>query len=349
MKNKKVGFSGEGKVVIFENEIADPGDNQIQIEMRCSQISPGTELVGLSGKRKNPDPKAATVFPGYSIAGIAVKCGKNTPFKTGDRVMAMGGGQAEHALYCNVSQNLCMKMPDTISFEQGSYVALALTSLQAVRRLDFRLGEMHIVAGLGLVGQLCAQFLTAGGAKAIGLDVSPLRTRLAEENGIFLTVADLGEETKKRIHTASYGDGVDGGILCFGGDGTQTLKDIYKLMVTPPDTHTIGAIVVVGGCIINIQLAAALGNIDIRSSARTGPGYKDDIWEKGAAYPRGWVRWDTQRNMQYFGYLLEKKLMNLDNLTTHRYDLEKAPEVYEKLLAGAEKEMLGVLFTANPK
>ena len=65
-----------------------------------------------------------------------------------------------------------------------------------------------------------------------------------------------------------------------------------------PDGHRWGRVVVVGGATITVGLAASLGNVDIRSSARTGPGYHDEAWEHGSEYPGVIVKWSTRRNLE---------------------------------------------------
>jgi len=347
MLNKNIAIDGYGRAFIEENDLPEPGTNQVQVRMARTQISVGTEMTGVMNRIKKPKPEGKPYRLGYSIAGTVEKVGaKVTGFAPGDRVMAMGGGQANHALHCNVNQNLVIKIPDSISFEEGAYVALAITSMQAVRRLDPEFGQTYIIAGLGLVGQMAAQQLAFAGCNTVGLDIDPFRIDLAVRNGLDLSVTSLTDDSaKEQVMALTENDGVDGGIICFGGDGTPTLKGIYELMMTPPDTHRVGPIVVVGGCTFNdLMLAAALGNIDIRSAARTGPGYKDETWEQGQAYPTGWVRWDTQRQMRLFRDLLIKKRMDVASLSTHTFKLTEAPSVYQALADGTLKNTLGLFF-----
>ena len=56
--------------------------------------------------------------------------------------------------------------------------------------------------------------------------------------------------------------------------------------------------VLVGGATVEHSFGAALGNLDIRSAARTGPGYHDKEWEHGASYPKVFVPWTTKRNLE---------------------------------------------------
>lgn len=52
-----------------------------------------------------------------------------------------------------------------------------------MRQGESRLGEVALVVGLGLIGQLVAQLLTASGVRVIGADPDPARCELAERLG----------------------------------------------------------------------------------------------------------------------------------------------------------------------
>ena len=87
----------------------------------------------------------------------------------------MGGGMAYHADYAVVPQNLCTPIPTGVSFDHAASVHLAATALNVIRRTVPLFGENGIVAGLGIVGQLCCQLFQASGCHAMGMD--PLQGR----------------------------------------------------------------------------------------------------------------------------------------------------------------------------
>src|SRR5216117_1682209 len=61
-----------------------------------------------------------TTTLGYSAAGIVAAVGEGvTGFAAGDRVACAGAGYASHAEMISVPQNLCVKLPDTITFDEG--------------------------------------------------------------------------------------------------------------------------------------------------------------------------------------------------------------------------------------
>ena len=135
---------------------------------------------------------------------------------------------------------------------------------------------------------------------------------------------------------------MDCGIIAFGGDGTEAFKMIRQMLKCAPDTHKMGRIVIVGGAHISHAFAAGLGNVDVRSSARPGPGYHDEEYERGKDYPPVFVEWTTKRNLEEsLRYVAEGKL-KVKPLITHEYPLDKAGEACEKLIQ-TPNEALGVV------
>ena len=55
--------------------------------------------------------------------------------------------------------------------------------MQGVRQGEPQLGEVALVIGLGLIGQLVVQLLTAAGVRVVGADPDPTRCELAERLG----------------------------------------------------------------------------------------------------------------------------------------------------------------------
>jgi len=84
----------------------------------------------------------------------------------------------------------------------------------------------------------------------------------------------------------------------------------------------------VGGLKTNCQWGAGLGNLDLLCSARSGPGYHDDAWERGdVEYPRVFMRWTTRTNMELALRLMAEGKLDVNALTTHKVPLEDIDEV----------------------
>ncbi len=303
----------------------------VLVKTYASLISPGTELSGAKAARREgrSEPGKARPF-GYQNSGEVIGVGDGVvEFKVGDRVSCMGAGYAQHANYVVVPQRLCCKMPDELSWEEGAYVHLGVTALQAIRRTAPEIGENLLVVGMGLVGQLSGRLAQLSGNFVMGWDLCDFRLKTATDWGIdgVLNTGSV-EDPVPACKEFTRGFGFDSAIMAFGGDGTKSLQSVVKVMKLSPDTHRMGRITLVGGLTTMCGWGAGLGNLDLRCSARTGPGYHDDAWELGQAdYPPVFVRWDTRSNMQLVMRFIAEGKLTVENLTTHRVPLRDIDQV----------------------
>jgi len=67
---------------------------------------------------------------GYSCAGVVIEIGEGvTGFAVGDRVACAGQNYASHAEVVFVPQNLCVKVPAAVSFDDAAYVTVGAIAL----------------------------------------------------------------------------------------------------------------------------------------------------------------------------------------------------------------------------
>src|SRR5678815_6014600 len=119
------------------------------------------------------DKMEASTTLGYSAAGVVTAVAEDvTEFQVGDRVACAGVGFASHAEVLSVPKNLCVHLPERVSFDGGAYGTLGAIALQGVRLAEPTLGESVVVIGLGLLGQLVVQLLKANGCRVLGLDLA---------------------------------------------------------------------------------------------------------------------------------------------------------------------------------
>jgi threonine dehydrogenase-like Zn-dependent dehydrogenase len=318
-----------GRALVITQPMPPLRRGTVRVKVHASLISPGTELSGVAKARLSSAaaPEAPKPF-GYQNAGVILECGPGAEeFKPGDRVACMGAGYAQHADFAVVPINLCARLPDNVTFEEGAFAHLAMTALHAVRRGEPQLGEYLLVVGLGLVGQLSARIGQLAGMYVMGWDKLPFRCEIARRWGIdAATVAGSEDETRAAAEF-TRGSGFDMAVMAIGGDGTQALQSVTKVMKRSPDTHAMGRICLVGALSTLCHWGAGLGNLDLRCCARTGPGYHDETWEHGeAAYPAVFMRWTTRSNMEYVLRLISEGKLNVRALVTHRFPLARIAE-----------------------
>src|SRR6185437_11626138 len=150
---------------------------------------------------------------GYSAAGTIAAVGEGvTELRVGDRVACAGVGYASHAEVLSVPKNLCVRIPDDVSFEHAAFGTVGAIALQGVRLAEPTLGESVAVIGLGLIGQLAVQLLTANGCRVFGIDLDQQKIELAKQLG-----ADDGcnsdEGAKARVLAWSRGRGADAVLI----------------------------------------------------------------------------------------------------------------------------------------
>lgn len=342
---KVAALDENGYVSVIEEPMPTPREGEILIKVGASLVSPGTELGGARAKRLSGSQPGGRKRPfGYTNAGEVIALGEGVDrYELGQRVACMGGGYAQHATHARVPINMSVPMPEGISYQEAAFNHLVATALNAVQRGRIRVCENVVIMGLGLVGQLSAQIAKIAGAHVMAVDRLPMRLERALGNGADRVVNALDEDPVAAAKEFTRGYGMDCGIICFGGDGSDAFEQIYQMLKRAPDTHRMGRITIVGGAIIKHGFAASLGNVDVISAARTGPGYHDEAYERGTDYPPVFVQWDTQRNLEESLRFVQEGKLNVQSLITHECSLDDAGEGCDKLILTPE-EALGVVF-----
>lgn len=342
---KVVVMDSNGKIWTEEQPTPELEPGQLLVEVGASMVSPGSGLGGVKSRRANPQSNPTKRPFGYTNAGVVIDTkGDCDEFSVGDRVSGMGGGYALHATHACIPHNLCAKIPENVSDAEAASNHLAATALHAVQRGRIKIGENVVVAGLGLVGQLSCQIAQIAGAYVMGMDRFPRRVEMAQEAGVNLPIQLTNTDPIPIAEEFTGGYGMDCGIIAFGGDGTEAFRQIRGMLKTAPDTHKMGRIVIVGGATVTHGYAAGLGNVDVISAARTGPGYHDEAYEHGADYPPVFVHWPTQRNLELVLRFMSEGKLKVKPLITDTVPIDQAADACEKLIQTPD-EALGVVFS----
>ncbi len=333
---------GDGSLTVGEQPLPEMGPKEILMKTAVSLISAGTETAGIKHLRAHPR-EAEPHVTGYSTAGTVIAVGSEvTEFAVGDRIIGMAGECYHHCDLLVGHPQVAAHIPEGMPFDEAVMVCLAATSLQAVRRLDPKLGELIAVVGQGLVGQFANQLLALSGARVAAVDLDERRLQVAAQLGAEITINSAQQDMAAALLEWSEGAGIDGSLVAYGGDGTQVLPALSAATLKAPDGHQVGRIVIVGGIHAQLSFPTAYGNLDIRPSSRTGPGYHDLAYHMGQDYPRAYVRWTTRRNMEELLRLIHIGAFRVRELITHRFPFERAADAYEAIISGQE-HTLGVL------
>jgi threonine dehydrogenase-like Zn-dependent dehydrogenase len=230
-----------------------------------------------------------------------------------------------------VPVNLLAPLPDTVSYDDAAYTCLAATALQSVRRTVPQLGEYGAVLGLGIVGNLAAQLYQLSGARIIGWEKQNNRIKTATQCGI-RTVCNVDSADPVDATRAFAPRGLDFANIAFGGEADHAFEQVMACMKVSADTHAMGRVILVGGCRVSLGGGAHSGNVDVRASSRTGPGYKDAAYEHGRDYPAAFVPFTTRQNMTELLQLMSEDRLRVSPMTSHSIDLADLPGLINDLL-----------------
>src|SRR5438045_7599545 len=186
MKRKSILFTGKDQVQVTEEEpLPPPGPGDIQVQTTRTLISTGTEGIVL-GRKFSPgthfDAWVKYPFrPGYSQVGRVSAVGDGVAeFKVGDRVAT----RAPHTSVGQVKAIHAVRIPDGVSDDDATWTALGKIAQIGVRAAEHRMGDTVAIIGLGLVGQLVAQYVRLMGAGGINaIEPATLRLEVAKGHG----------------------------------------------------------------------------------------------------------------------------------------------------------------------
>ena len=281
---------------------------------------------------------------GYSSAGVVMAVGKNVAdINVGDRVACAGGGKANHAEVVAVPRNLVAKIPEGVSFEEGSFTTLGAIAMHGIRRAGRQFGETIAILGVGLLGQLAVQIAKAAGYKVIAIDKDSERIELAKKMGADLGLIVGKDDIEKRALYDTNGIGADAVVIYAATPGSEPTNLAMRL------ARKKGRIVVVGDVGMNLERSVLYEKeLDFLMSTSYGPGRYDPLYEeKGIDYPIKYVRWTENRNMQAFLDLLKNMKVNVKPLISAIFPVEKAKEAYELIVKDVKKP-LGVVLKYDP-
>jgi predicted dehydrogenase/threonine dehydrogenase-like Zn-dependent dehydrogenase len=277
---------------------------------------------------------------GYSLCGVVEQVGAGIDdVKVGDLVACAGNEHALHAELNWVPKNLYAPVPDGLASRHAAFGTVGSIAMQGVRQGEPQLGEVALVIGLGLIGQLVVQLLAASGVRVVGADPDPVRCELAERLGAAACGDPASAAVERAVAELTDGLGVDQVYLAAGGGSNQPVELAARLC------RDRGRVVDIGKCRLDLPWNAYYEKeLDVRFSRSYGPGRYDPEYElQGRDYPIGYVRWTERRNLACFLDLLARGSVDVEPLVSHIADFEDAVETYQRLKDG-DLKAVAVLF-----
>jgi predicted dehydrogenase/threonine dehydrogenase-like Zn-dependent dehydrogenase len=359
-----------GELQLLEVPAPAVGPGQVLVQNHFSVVSPGTEKIAMDfakksllGKaRSRPDlvsqvlrkirqegplPTYRTVVNrldspqplGYSCAGVVMGVGEGvSDFIVGDRVACAGAGYANHAEWVSVPENLVARVPDGLDLDRAAFATLGAIALQGIRVAGPALGEVAVVVGLGLIGQIAVQLLVSNGCRVLGIDIDERRIKQALEQG-----AEWGAQPDGL--PPGWKDEATGG---YGADFvlvTASANDSAPIQLSAELCRPKGRVVVVGAMPLELDRRTFYEKeLELRLSMSYGPGRYDRRYEElGLDYPLPYVRWTENRNLQAVLALAHREAIHMDKLDAEIVDFSESETAYAQLAKG-ERRSLAVIF-----
>ncbi len=324
----------EGASIHDEGILKEVAHNPSQINKvweGMKAMGPGPTISEVRAKFK----EYATL--GYAGAGIVVDSHPTvSSVSIGDRV-AYGGEGTGHGETILASENLVVKVPENVPFQQACFTTLGSIALNSIRISEVGVGDVVAVIGLGLVGQLVIQLAKLQGARTIGIDLRPDRVELARKLGADLAL-DGSVSIADEIKAYTNGLGVDCAIIAAASKSSAPCRMALEMC------RDRGSIVIVGAVELSFPWHEMyMKEIRLLMSRAYGPGsYDTDYEERGHDYPIAYVRWTEKRNMEEFLRLVSEERVDLQSLISHEFGLEDAPRAYH-VVKDPDSKSLGVL------
>ncbi len=358
----------DGKTEVVEAPVPNPKPGFVLVKTAASLVSVGTErsLVEFAQKslvakaQSRPDlmrqvmdkakregliPTIEAAFNrldqplalGYSMSGTILEIGEGVKnFKVGQRVVC-AGGNARHAEYVCVEENLVASLPDSVNDEVGAFSTLGAIAMHGFRLAQPQLGETVAVVGLGLLGLVTVAVAKAAGCRVIGIDLDPRRVALAKELG---AESVIREDAETSVMAFTQYKGADIVLICAASSSNDPLELAGNV------ARDRGRVVAVG--MVGMDLPHRIffqKELDFKVSRSYGPGRYDPIYEEGGIdYPISYVRWTAGRNLGAFANLMDEGL-DISPLITHRFPIKDAADAYQMITSETDELYLGVLLT----
>lgn len=313
MKSRALFFTGPRSIEVRSIELAPPCDDQVLVETEVSAVSAGTELLLYRGQlapgtildETLPALEGGFRYPlryGYASVGRVARCGPTAPADLeGRRVFAF----EPHGSHFLARADSLYFLPDTISSEAGSFLPTVETALSFVQDAGPLAGERVLVVGQGVVGLVTTALLARFPlTRLVTVDRFPERRRLSTRLGAGASSSPEELEEKDFDLSLEVSGAPEALNLALGATGTE------------------GRVVVgswYGEKRAEIDLGTHFhrGRLTLSSSqvSRIGPALAG--------------RWSKKRRLQTALDFLTT--LPMEDLVTHRFELERAPEAYRLL------------------
>lgn len=225
---------GDEKVKTIELPDPVPHENLVVVKIEASAIC-SSEMKAYRSDKEGDDNE------GHEPTGIVWKTSGAKRVSEGDRVMLYAGSHCGRCIFCRrgdwhlcispspirspgahsqyvlLDENLCLPLPDDVSFESGTLLGDAIgTPYRAAKRIGVSCENHVLVVGQGPVGLGATFVCKLLGARVLALEISRYRSKLALKMGADVILDPHSDDVQREILERTNGVGMDIAIECSG-------------------------------------------------------------------------------------------------------------------------------------
>ena len=204
-----------------EADVPQPAAGEVQVRHRAVGLN-YIDTYHRSGLYPLPLPSGL----GQEAAGVVEAVGEGViEFQPGDRVAYAGGPLGAYSELRNIDAQQLVKLPDSLSFEQGAALMMQGLTAQYLLRRTYRVqpGDTILIhAAAGGVGLIVCQWAKALGATVIGTVSSDEKAELARRHGCDHAIVSTREKVSERVRVLTGGVGVN---VVYDSIGKDTFLD----------------------------------------------------------------------------------------------------------------------------
>ncbi|HEV7415756.1 MAG TPA: zinc-binding alcohol dehydrogenase [Tianweitania sediminis] len=322
--------------------------DEVRIRTLLSGVSAGTELSQYRAtspymarqwdteRRVFRDGEPSWSFPvrnlGYEEVGEIVEVGADVAsLSVRDRIFGTWGHRSGHVMReADIDGRI---MPPDADPRIGIFSHIGAVALNGVHDARIRIGDLVVVFGLGVPGQIVVHASRASGATVIGIDPVPFRRQMAERLGADRTFDPSELSVADAVKDLNGGAGAD---VCIEVSGAAPALTEAMRTVTYA-----GRVVAMGffqGETRGLQLGDEFhhNRIELISSQISG------------VAPEASHRWSKPRLWKAAVRLQHQGRLDLLPLITDSVPFEDAPALFERLDAGDATILQSVLTFGDP-
>lgn len=226
---------GSARDVLQLQELPIPQveEGQVLVRLRTSGVNPSDIRARAGGRPGITKPPFPTIVPHSDGAGVIEQVGKEvSSSRIGERVWIWNGqwrrafGTA--AEYIALPSEQAVKLPDSVSFEQGATLGIpALTATHVVLGSGPVEGKTVLISGgAGTVGRIAVQVAAASGARVIATAHGDKEFAAAESAGASVVLDYRSATLAADVMAATNGAPVDHAVEVEFGNNIEMLAQV---------------------------------------------------------------------------------------------------------------------------